>query len=347
MRSNFLDHATYTVAWFNSRSAAGELELRPPFQRNPVWTDKQKSYLIDTILQGYPIPEIYMQEYSDATGNQTYVIVDGQQRIRACLDFISGRYALTAEEVPGFAGLRFEELSESQKKTIFNYSFVVRKMPEVPDPELRSIFQRLNRNVVALNKQELRHATYWGEFLESIESIAEDNRWADFGVFTPNDFRRMLDIEFISEISIAYLHGPQNKKESLDRWYSAYEEEFARKDELKTMFNVVMTELHSMHNVIQISRWRKKSDFYTLFLVCAEMQKELPLTKSGRQNLQKGLIKFGTAVDDYIKGAKNSDVPSQLIEKYAKAVSRAASDLKSRRERREALLAHVGPVFRT
>jgi hypothetical protein len=91
---NLLSSATHNVAWLNKRYQAEELEARPPFQRNPVWTEKQKAYLIDTILHGYPIPELYMQEYTDAEGNDVYVIVDGQQRVRSCLEFIRGEHVL-------------------------------------------------------------------------------------------------------------------------------------------------------------------------------------------------------------------------------------------------------------
>ena len=57
---NYLNTTTYNISWFKKASDAGELEMSPPFQRNPVWTDRQKSFLIDSILNGYPIPEIYM-----------------------------------------------------------------------------------------------------------------------------------------------------------------------------------------------------------------------------------------------------------------------------------------------
>jgi uncharacterized protein with ParB-like and HNH nuclease domain len=59
--------------------------MKPPFQRNPVWIHPQKSYLIDSILNGFPIPEIYMQEFVDEGGNERHVIIDGQQRIISIL----------------------------------------------------------------------------------------------------------------------------------------------------------------------------------------------------------------------------------------------------------------------
>ena len=50
--SKFLQTTHRDIAWFKQAHELGQLEMRPPFQRNPVWTDKQKGYLMDTILTG-------------------------------------------------------------------------------------------------------------------------------------------------------------------------------------------------------------------------------------------------------------------------------------------------------
>jgi uncharacterized protein with ParB-like and HNH nuclease domain len=86
------------------------LVLRPPFQRNPVWTETQRSYLIDSILRGYPIPELYMQEAVDSKGREVHTVVDGQQRIRACLEFVEGNFSLIETESPEWQDLSSERL---------------------------------------------------------------------------------------------------------------------------------------------------------------------------------------------------------------------------------------------
>src|SRR5437016_5649113 len=201
---NYLETAHRSVAWFNDRHRSGELDMHPPFQRNPVWTDAQKKYLIDTILRGLPIPELYMQDLVDEHGTQKYIIVDGQQRSRAFLEFIEGRFPLNPEDSPEWGEVSFEELPATEKQKIFRYKFVVRTLPEMPEEQLRDIFKRLNRNVVALNAQELKHATYSGFFIKAVEREAEANSfWAESGLFSTNDIRRMLDVEFVSELAVA------------------------------------------------------------------------------------------------------------------------------------------------
>jgi uncharacterized protein with ParB-like and HNH nuclease domain len=332
----FLETTNQTVSWFSKRDADNELSIQPPFQRNPVWSNVQKSYLIDTILRGYPIPEIYMQFSTDAEGNDQYVLVDGQQRIRACLEFIADEYDLVGDELGNLQGSKFSDLGEDQRKKIFNYVFVVRKLPEMDDVELRSIFSRLNRNVVALNKQELRHSTYWGRFISLMESLSEDERWAELGVFTANDVRRMLDVEFISELAVAYLHGHQNKKDNLDTWYQAYEVEFAREADVKKVFNKVLGELTRVFGESRLGRWAKKSDFYTLFTVMAAHEDSLPLARDERATARRRLANFARQVEDYLADPENAKV-GKAPREFARGVERAASDVANRRARFAAL----------
>lgn len=343
--------------------------MAPPFQRRPVWMTPQKSYLIDTILMGYPIPEIYMRDVIGPDARQTHIVVDGQQRIRTCLEFIEGAFPLDPEQSPGFADLEFNDLGDDEKRRIYEYQFVVRLLPDVPDPVIRDIFQRLNRNNFALNAQELRQATYGGLFIQSINRMSNKDYWTDLGVFTPNDIRRMLDVEFISELAIGFLHGPQNKKQSLDKWYAVYEKEFEESPYLELVFDKVLGELTQLLPSLHRMRWRKKSDFYTLFLVLADHEKSLPLSSDQRLVVSEKLNTFQQQVTDYIREtapkaiadideadseeeAVPAEVPSGPIEakyprevvQYAAAVQRAASDLSKRRIRAsqlESLLADV------
>ena len=61
---DYLNSTRRSVTWFKQAQDRNQLVMRPPFQRRPVWTESQQSFLIDTILRGYPIPELYLQEES-------------------------------------------------------------------------------------------------------------------------------------------------------------------------------------------------------------------------------------------------------------------------------------------
>lgn len=285
-----------------------------------------------------------MQESVTADGAEHYIVVDGQQRVRACLEFVESRFSLDPKECPKWPNAKFEDLTDDDCKKIFGYNFIVRQLPAMPDEELRLLFARLNRNSLVLTRQELRHATYWGEFIKCMETLAELDWWTTSGVFTANDVRRMLDIEFISEIAIAYLHGTQNKKSNLDKWYGTYEREFQKRTEVMSVFKIVLGEFSHVLPSIGATRWRKKSDFYSLFLAFSKMANSMPLNKTKRKLAAKTLVAFGDNIDAYLSD-RTARVTTQ-VKKYADAVERAASDLANRKQRADALNAELEKVWR-
>ena len=76
----------YSVRDFEEWNSRNELVLQPKFQRRDVWSDKARSYLMDTIIRGKPIPKIYMrQDVNPKTRRAVREIVDGQQRLKTVL----------------------------------------------------------------------------------------------------------------------------------------------------------------------------------------------------------------------------------------------------------------------
>ncbi|WP_298019955.1 DUF262 domain-containing protein [uncultured Dysosmobacter sp.] len=334
---NYLDTTTYNISWFKKAFDAGELEMSPPFQRNPVWTDKQKSYLIDSVLNGYPIPEIYIQEKISADGRRKYIIVDGQQRIRSVLGFIAGEFEISEGESDKWSMCSFEDLSEADRINFYSYRFVVRTLPDITDDEIRSIFQRINKNNVALNAQELRQSTYNGDFIKSMNRISDNEYWKDIGLFSAEKVRRMMDVEYISELAIAFLNGPQNKKDKLDYYYVMYETEYPDVEHVETVFNKVCSELIQVLPEIKKTRWSKLIDFYTLFLVMAEIESKLPLAQDKRDQLREKLLEFGNNISAYQKKIddEKEDV-QENVTLYASGI-RNSSDLNARKNRFAAL----------
>jgi hypothetical protein len=188
-----------------------------------------------------------------------------------------------------------------------------------------------------LNKQELRKATYWGPFINTMDKISDEDIWSEFDLFTANDIRRMLDVEFISELTIAMLHGLQEKKNKLDYWYQAYETEFRSKRKIEKNFTIILNEILEILPDIKKTRFRKKADFYTLFLLLADRVSLVPLSSARRIELGDFLSEFGEQVDEHV----NSEitVKSKLNENIKLYISgiRGSTDLGSRRRRAEGL----------
>jgi hypothetical protein len=342
---SFLHITHRTIAWFRKAAETDSLVIAAPFQRNAVWTLKQKAYFIDTILNGLPIPELYMQDVGYADGSENHIVIDGQQRIRAALGFVNGEYALEGEDVSEpWRGKRFEDLSEAQKRDVFAYKFVVRILPPAPEAEVRAIFSRLNRNTVALNEQEIRNSTYWGEFIQCVQKLAdEDPFWAESGIFTADDHRRMRDHEYISELMASWLGGAQNKKDGLDRMYAEYERKFPQRKKAEKLFRATTAQIDAMIPDLKKTRWRKKSDFYTLFLALLRRAETFPLSNADSESLGARIVGFADAVDEALKlsDPDGKTIDPRVVD-YARAVVRATSDKSSRVAR---LIALEGYVF--
>jgi len=118
------DTRKYSIRDFDEWNTKGDLRLAPEFQRNKVWNDKARSYLIDTILRGKPIPKIYMRQLLDVKSRKTTrEVVDGQQRLHAVLDFLRDEFKVNKAHNERFAGLVFSHLDDETQRDIFNYEF--------------------------------------------------------------------------------------------------------------------------------------------------------------------------------------------------------------------------------
>jgi hypothetical protein len=138
---------------------ASQLRLAPEFQRNAVWPRAAKAYLIDTILSERPMPLFFFQRARSAqTGKPAYSIVDGQQRLRAIFEFMEDRFSLTESNDRRWKGKRFSELTPEHQDNLVNYDLTIEELTGYSDDDIRNIFVRMNKYVVKLSPQELRHA---------------------------------------------------------------------------------------------------------------------------------------------------------------------------------------------
>ncbi|MFY9977688.1 MAG: DUF262 domain-containing protein, partial [Candidatus Sulfotelmatobacter sp.] len=193
----------YSIRDFEEWEERDELVLAPKFQRRDVWSDKARSYLMDTILRGKPIPKIYMrQDVNPKTRRTKREIVDGQQRLRTVLSFIKDGFKISRAHHETFGGKVFSALDKETQRDILKYEFVVDLLQDMPDNEVYDLFARINTYSEKLKAQELRNAKYFGEFKSSVYLLAKE--FVTFfeinKVFSPKLILRMAEAEFISEL---------------------------------------------------------------------------------------------------------------------------------------------------
>ncbi|MGC1373031.1 MAG: DUF262 domain-containing protein, partial [Candidatus Sulfotelmatobacter sp.] len=200
----------YSVRDLEEWHGRGELVLAPKFQRREVWIDKARSYLIDTIVRGKPIPKIYMrQDVNPDTRRTTREIVDGQQRVATVLSFIKDGFKISRAHNEDFGGKYFSGLDTGTRGDILKYEFVVDLLQDMPDNEVYDVFARINTYSEKLKPQELRNAQFFGEFKSCVYLLAKE--FVPFleknEIFSSKQILRMAEAEFISELLLAMEEG--------------------------------------------------------------------------------------------------------------------------------------------
>ena len=167
----------------------GQLRLSPEFQRNAVWPRAAKAYLIDTILHDRPMPLFFFERGRSAqTGKIVYSVIDGQQRLRAIFDFLDDSFSLTESQEKQYRNKRFSQLPHQLRDSILDYDLSVEELTGYSDQEVKDVFVRMNRYVVKLSPQELRHAKDSGAFYDFVDRLGRWPFWKEQRVFTKRQF---------------------------------------------------------------------------------------------------------------------------------------------------------------
>lgn len=215
------------ITWFLDLFGKGQLNLDPPYQRKSVWSPTDKRFFIDTIMNDYPAPPVFLHKTTDDDGRATYHVVDGKQRLQTIIDFTRNKIRIP-DDFSNFnlRKKRWNELGTEDKRRFWDYEVVVEMLPDVTAPTVNNIFERINRNARKLTQQELRHAKYDGWFITTAEAEADKEEWRRFGVVTTGRSKRMLDVQFISELMAVTIKGELQgfDQDALDDLYAAYED---------------------------------------------------------------------------------------------------------------------------
>jgi hypothetical protein len=281
----------YSVRDFEEWHEKGELVLAPKFQRRKVWIDKARSYLIDTIIRGKPIPKIYMRQETNPTTRRTNrEIVDGQQRLHTVLTFVKDAFKVSKTHNEECGGKYFSQLDKQTQRDILRYEFVVDLLEDMPDNDVYDVFARINTYSVSLKPQELRNAQWFGEFKTAVYTLANEfvTFWESNDIFTPKQMLRMAEAEFVSELLIAMSVGMRERqKRVIDSYYKNWDDAFPSRNILKKRFRESVDTIGGIFGVdLSQSRFRAERLFYPLFCAVYHLKFALPKLDAPRESLK-------------------------------------------------------------
>lgn len=227
-----------------------EINLNTDFQRRGgLWTQVQKSQLIESLLLKIPLPAFYF----DAGVDDKWLIIDGLQRITAIKEFmIDQSFKLKGLEFFGdLEGIGYGDLPRVFVRRIEETSLVVFTVKRgTPTNVKYNIFKRINTGGLELNSQEIRHALYQGKAIKILDELSASE---EFRTATDGSIRvdRMLDQEFVLRFIAICFYGLDKYDSSVEDFLNAAMEYLNRVDEttenrIKKAFYQVMRDAYDI-----------------------------------------------------------------------------------------------------
>ena len=257
-----------------------EINITPWYQRRSVWTNPQKSYLINTLFEKKPIPSLYIRHSLDLEAEKSIrEIVDGQQRVRAILEYVNNKFA--TKHPNHKKKVIYSELTRSEAEDFRYTSLSIGYLLGATDEDVIEIFGRLNSVAKSLNHQEKRNARFSGEFKQFClrQAAIRLSLWRDLNIFTANDIARMNEVLFVSDFAFNMLNGLSDYgEEKLNKIYREFDEDFPRQDEISGRFENVFSQIASLDpSAIKDTIFSSRQPlFFSLCMVIDSLDKEMP-----------------------------------------------------------------------
>lgn len=250
-----------TIADIYEKIDSNRLQLSPDFQRKFVWTQEHQEQFLDTILHGYPFPEIYVcQGETDIKKLRTsQKVIDGQQRLTTIRNYIENDFRKELKLVPSF-----DSLDERQREHFLSYQVVVRDIGRVDDDIVREIFRRINLTKFKLEDIEIHNAIYDGQFIRIAKELSDEVPLENFGVFYESELTRMADVHFfLSVMSTLERDGYFPRDNEVEKCVAEFNEEYPNSHRTKAKILRAFSMIQDFGLELD-SIWFRKSCFFTL-----------------------------------------------------------------------------------
>ncbi|WP_443114467.1 DUF262 domain-containing protein [Herbaspirillum seropedicae] len=194
----------------------------PDFQRNFVWSHRESSQFVESLLLGLPVPGVFLAKDRHT---QKLMIIDGQQRLRSLEYFYGGFFrpdaSKKAQQVfeltqvqPQFQGRTYDQLSEDDQRrldnSVIHATIIKQESPdENEDSSLFYVFGRLNSGGRKVTGQEIRTAIYGGPLMDMIDELNQNKTWR---ILFGKESVRLKDRELILRFLALYYSADQYER---------------------------------------------------------------------------------------------------------------------------------------
>ncbi len=181
---------TKSVGFF--RTEKNRINTNPPYQRESgAWSNDKKQLLIDSLLNYFDTPKIYLHDLYDEKDEYIYAVIDGKQRLSTIWEFLNDEFALGNsfkfsesvhdEKNAPKGGDRYSDFSDSWKERFRDISLSITEVKNAEEEDIEELFQRLN-NGETLSSAEKRNA-FGGDMCSLIRDVAEHKYFKEYVTF--------------------------------------------------------------------------------------------------------------------------------------------------------------------
>lgn len=360
LRNAAITHKTTTKSVLDLQNLfeSNHLNLEPGFQRQSVWTERDRAKLIDSILRNYPLPAIFLYKREEE-GHLVFDVIDGKQRLESIFMFMGtmrGRFR-TRTQLPESESVEWVDWALLRRKglqhRITGYEIPVIDVDgEIGD--IINVFVRINSTGKALTRQEQRHARYYNSpFLKEAARLANrfESYFLDNGIFSTGQLSRMKHVELICEVMLSLVQGDVlNKKTALDRVMATSSFDGRQLSKASKMVVTTLNRIRRMFPQLKSTRLRQVTDYYSLAVLIGKFEQEgLILTDRRRNRLAWDILQaFATHVDEIRelqRKAKGARPGQELYRDYLLTVSQMTDDVNQRRKRDQILRGILESLF--
>ncbi len=289
----------------------GELIPDPEWQRGYIWSLKDEQYLIDSILNGMPIPKFYLTEqYDTKKAANIHHAIDGQQRLTAMHKFMSNRFAVV---VPEAGEQYFKDMDLANQQKLTTYKLNGHFVRDYTQSDINFLFQRLNRTGVKLTNMEVWNNEYFGsKILKLVQDIRKEHMvYYEEAIYTEENIKRKLPEDDIVDLCHSLQKGgvEGGSKGDLQKFLGNFRDisEGDARD-VRAKFRKIIKNLKEVltSGDLQETQWGKRTHFISLFLTFAELLEENYLLgdpESLRESLQEFLENQPENYKEAVQGA--------------------------------------------
>lgn len=345
------EYSQMTIQQIVNHFEKGQLNLEPGFQRNSVWSQKDRSSLIESIFLNYPMPSVFLYKQQNADGALVYDVIDGKQRLESILMFMGlGRFRRQKYSAPVKLTSGDEEADRLDwtkvRRKPAEYLFMTYRIQTVEisgDPlDIIDVFVRINSTGKKLTSAEKRHAKYYNSpFLKTAGKLADrfESYYLKHRILSRGAITRMKHVELTCELLASISKGgPLNKKKALDDVIGGHTIEGVKLKHCEAMFVRIANLVGKMFPRLRESRFANSVDFYTLFLLIWQLDVEGCVLQNASRNHQAEelLLWLSQGVDEVRqqqRKAKGANSEQRIFADYLMTIQ-GDTDSQATRERR-------------